>query len=103
MSIISGILGSFGILNYWIGFGPAGSGFGKGDIPPFVPSIIFSLPIPALIIALAAVIGGIFIIKRLEYRWALVGAIAAALSFVPLGVPAAVLTAMSPGEFENTR
>jgi hypothetical protein len=57
--MISGVLGILGIISYWVGFGEAGSGFGKGDMPPFVPSIIFGLPIPSLIIALFALAGGI--------------------------------------------
>lgn len=101
LAIISGIIGGFGILNYWIGFGPEGSGFGKGDIPPFVPSIIFGLPLPALIIALGAIIGGIIIIKKQNYRLALGGTIAAALTFLPFGIAAAVLVALSGSEFAD--
>ena len=29
--MLSGVLGLFGTMNYWIGIGEAGSGFGKGD------------------------------------------------------------------------
>lgn len=99
LSILAGVLGGFGILNYWIGFGAEGSGFGKGDIPPFVPSIIFGLSLPALIIAIIAIAGGVFIIRRKPWRWALIGSVAAAASFLPLGVPALVLTLMSQDEF----
>ncbi|MEN8614061.1 hypothetical protein ABFB09_02080 [Dehalogenimonas sp. THU2] len=99
LSILAGLIGGLGILNYWIGFGPEHSGFGKGDIPPFVPSIIFSLPIPALIIAAVSIIGGVFILKRRNYRWALIGGVTAAASFIPLGVPALVLIVMSEKEF----
>lgn len=99
VAIFAGLIGGLGIFNYWFGFGPEHSGFGKGDIPPFVPSIIFSLPIPALIIAAVSIIGGIFILKRRNYRWALIGGVAAAASFIPLGVPALVLVVMSESEF----
>ena len=51
MSIISGALGLLGIISYSIGIGDAGSGFVQGDMPPFVPSIIFVMSIPAIIIA----------------------------------------------------
>ena len=99
LAMLSGGLGALGILNYWIGFGPEGSGFGKGDIPPFVPSIIFSLPVPALIIAVIAVTGGIFILIRKKWRWGMIGAIAAVLSFLPTGIPALILTGASKEEF----
>ncbi len=99
LTILSGALGVLGILNYWIGFGAEGSGFGKGDIPPFVPSIIFSLPVPALIIALIAMAGGIFILSRRKWQWGMVGAVAAVLSFLPTGIPALILTGASKDEF----
>jgi len=97
--MLSGVLGLFGTMNYWIGIGEAGSGFGKGDIPPFVPSIIFGLPIPALIIALFALVGGIFALSRRKWTWSLICAIAATLSFILLGIPAIILIALSKDEF----
>ena len=100
LTMLSGALGGLGILNYWIDFGAEGSGFGKGDIPPFVPSIIFELSVPALIIAVTAVVGGGFIMRRTKWRGALIGAVAAAASFIPLGVPALVLVLMSQDEFK---
>jgi hypothetical protein len=97
--MISGALGILGTINYWIGLGEAGSGFGKGDIPPFVPSIIFGMPIPSLIIALLALVGGIFALLRKKWTWSLICAIAAALSFILLGIPAIILMALSRDEF----
>jgi len=97
--MISGALGTLGIMSYWIGIGGAGSGFGKGDIPPFVPSIIYGMPIPSLIIALIALVGGIFALIRKRWTWSLVATIAAALSFILLGIPAIVLIALSRDEF----
>ena len=99
LTIISGALGMLGIASYSIGFGDVGSGFGKGDMPPFVPSIIFGMSIPALIIALLAVIGGIFALRRKNWRWSLAGSIAAVLSLIILGIPAIVLIALSKDEF----
>jgi hypothetical protein len=99
LTIISGVFGALGILNYWIGFGAEGSGFGKGDIPPFVPSIIFSLPVPALVLALVAIVGSFFIPSRKKWRWGMVGAVAAVLSFLPTGIPALILTGASKEEF----
>ena len=99
LTIISGALGLLGTASYSIGLSDAGSGFAKGDMPPFVPSIIFGMPIPALIIALLAIAGGIFAIRRKHWRWALTGSIAATLSFLHLGIPAMILIAMSKDEF----
>ena len=100
LSIFSGFLGAVGIASYAIGFGDAGSGIGKGDMPPFVPSIIFGMSIPAIIIALLALIGGILAIRRKQWRWALTGSIAAALSLIIIGIPSVVLIALSKDEFK---
>lgn len=97
--IISGALGILGIISYAIGLGDVGSGFAKGDMPPFVPSIIFGMPIPSLIIAFLALVGGLFAIRRKRWRWSLTGSIAAALSLILLGIPAIVLIAISKDEF----
>ena len=99
LTIISGALGMLGIISYAIGLGEAGSGFGKGDMPPFVPSIIYGMSIPSLVIALLAIAGGILCILRKQWRWALTGSIAAALSLIILGIPAIVLIALSKDEF----
>ncbi|MFC1990771.1 hypothetical protein ACFLU9_01300 [Chloroflexota bacterium] len=79
--------------------GDAGSGFGKGDMPPFVPSIIFEMPVPAVVIALLAIVGGILSVSRKRWRWSLTGSIAAVLSLIILGIPAVVLIALSKDEF----
>ena len=100
LTMISGALGILGTMSYWIGFGRAGSGFGKGDMPPFVPSIIFGLPIPALIIALLALAGGILALSRRKWTLSLICAIAATLSFILLGIPAIILIALSRDEFK---
>ncbi|WP_238582010.1 hypothetical protein [Dehalococcoides mccartyi] len=100
LCILSALLGALGILNYWVGiFGEAGSGFGKGDIPPFVPSIIFDTPIPALVIALAALAGSVFIFLRKQWKWALIGTVAAACSFILTGIPAVILLLAAKDEF----
>ncbi|MFC1900869.1 hypothetical protein ACFLYN_04680 [Chloroflexota bacterium] len=100
LAIISGALGLLGAFSYSIGLGAPGSGIGQGDMPPFVPSIIFGLSIPTIIIALIAIAGGILAILRKRWKWALAGSIAAALSLILLGIPAIVLIAISRDEFE---
>ena len=99
LAMISGGLGILGIMNYWIGLGETGSGFGKGDIPPFVPSIIFGMPISSLIIAILAIAGGVFALMRKKWPLSLASAIAAALSLILLGIPAIILIALSKDEF----
>jgi uncharacterized BrkB/YihY/UPF0761 family membrane protein len=100
LCILSAALGMLGILNYSLGiFGAAGSGFGKGDIPPFVPSIIFDTPIPALAVACVALVGSIFVFLRKKWNWALIGAIAAACSFILTGIPAVILVLSGKDEF----
>ena len=100
LSIISGVLGLLGIFSYTVGFGEPGSGIGKGDMPPFVPSIVSGVPAPAIIIAVLAVAGGVLAILKKRWRWALAGAIAAALSMILLGIPAIALISMAREEFE---
>jgi hypothetical protein len=99
LAIFSGLFGLLGTYWYAIGFGEPGSGIGRGDMPPFVPSIIFGLPIPAVVIALFAIVCGILAIFRKQWRWSLAGSIAALLSFIVLGIPAMVLIAQSKDEF----
>ena len=50
LTAISGALGILGAFSYSIDLRDAGSGLGKGDMPPFVPGIIFGMPIPAIIL-----------------------------------------------------
>jgi len=100
LTIFSGLLGLVGIASYTIGFGDPGSGIGKGDMPPFVPSIIFGMSIPAVVIAILAVTGGILAVMRKQWAWSLAGSIAASLSLIILGIPAIVLIALSREEFK---
>ena len=103
LSILCGVLGAVGIFSYAIGFGDPGSGIGKGDMPPFVPSIIFGMSIPAIVIALLAIVGGILAVRRKRWRWSLTGSIAAVLSLIILGIPAVVLIALSKDEFAQSK
>ena len=100
LAILSGALGILGAISYTVGLGSAGSGFGKGDIPPFVPSIIFGMSIPSIVIAVIALVGGIFAIRRKRWSWALTGTIAATLSLILLGIPSIILVSLSRDEFK---
>ena len=98
LTIISGSLASLGAVNYAIGLGDV-SGLGKGDIPPFVPSIIFGVPALSIIIGILALAGGILAMRRKKWGWSLAGSIAGTLSVLPLGIPAIILIALSKDEF----
>jgi hypothetical protein len=99
MVLISGVFGILGTLSYWIGLGEAGSFLGKGEIPPFIPSLMFGIPILALVFALLSIVGGIFILQRKKWKWSMICTIAAILSFILLGLPAIVMIALSLDEF----
>lgn len=98
LTIISGVLASLGAIDYAIGLGDV-SGLGKGEIPPFVPSIILGVPVLSIIIGILALIGGILAMQRKKWKWALAGSIAGTLSVLPLGIPAIILIALSKDEF----
>lgn len=54
-----------------------------------------------LIVGVLGIVGGIFSLQRKRWGWALAGAIAGCLSFLPLGVGAVVLVAMGKSEFNQ--
>lgn len=99
LTLLSAAMAIFGALNYAVGFFNQ-PGIGKGDIPPFVPSIIFGVPMMSIVIGVLAVVGGIFALRRKRWKWALTGTIAAALSLLPLGIAAVILVAISRDEFD---
>jgi hypothetical protein len=103
LNIITGVLGILTAFGYILGFGILTSMMGlpeMGDVPGFVPGIILALAIPILLIAVLALVGGIFGVQRKHWGWALAGSIAAIIAFLPLGIASTVLTAQSRGEFE---
>ena len=103
LNIIAGVLGVLLALSYFIGFGVVSTIMGipgTEDVPGFVPGIILAMAIPTLLIAVLALVGGIFAVRRKQWGWSLAGSIAAILAFLPLGIASTVLTAQSKGEFE---
>lgn len=99
LMILSGALASLGALNYAVGLSNA-RGFGEGDMPPFVPSIIFGIPSVTTIIGVFALACGVLAIQRKRWGWSLAGSIAATVSVLPLGIAAIILIALSRDEFE---
>ena len=51
-----------------------------------------------LVLAVLAIIGGGFALARRKYGWMIVGSIAAAVCFPPLGIPAVILTILAEKE-----
>jgi hypothetical protein len=107
LNIIAGILGIIGAIGMFIGFSFITNYWNFGGVeiefeafPRFVENIILGLAIPSLIIAILALVGGIFAVQRKQWGLALAGSIAAILSLFPLGIASTVLTAISKEEFE---
>ena len=101
LAIISGVLGLILAVSYFIGFGVVSGALGipTGYIPGFVPGIVLGMAIPTLIIAILALVGGIYALQRKKWGLALAGSIAAILAFFPLGIPSVIFAAQSKGEF----
>ena len=102
MAIISGVLGLIWAICLFIGFGVVSGTIGipTGYIPGFVSGVVLDMAIPTLIIAILALVGGIFAVQRKQWGWSLAGSIAAIIVFLPLGIASTVLAAQSKNEFE---
>ena len=102
LAIIAGVLGLIGAVSMFIGFGVTSGALGipTGYIPGFVPGLVLGLAIPSTLIAVLALVGGIYALQRKIWGLALAGSIAAILAFLPLGIPAVIFTAQSKDEFE---
>jgi len=102
LDIISGVLGLMGAISMFIGFGVVSGALGipTGYIPGFVPELVLGLAIPLAIIAILALVGGIYAVRRKMWGLALAGSIVAIFTFLPLGIPAVIFAAQSRNEFE---
>ena len=106
-NIITGALGIIVAIAMFIGF-PVVSGDwsipGMEAIPAFVPGLVLGTAIVSLLIAVLALVGGIYALQRKVWGWALAGSIAAILASLPLslflGIAAVILVAQSRNEFE---
>jgi hypothetical protein len=65
----------------------------------FVTTFIVTLGIALLVPGVVSMLGGIYSIKRSLWGLALAGSISTFISFIFLGVPAIVLTALAKREF----
>lgn len=57
------------------------------------------LVIPAITIAILAIVGGVFAIQRRRWGWSLAGSIAATLLPIPFGIAAIILLVLSKNDF----
>lgn len=71
-----------------------------GDVPQWVPVLLFALAIPFALMSILAVIGGIYAIKRKVWGLALAGSIASFFCFFVMGAIAIILVAISRSEFQ---
>lgn len=100
-NIITGVIGILWAIGLFIGYGVVSDAWcvPTGYIPDFVAGIILAMAIPILILAILALLGGIYSLLRKLWGLALAGSIAAILLFFLLGVPAVILIALSKNEF----
>ena len=103
LNIISGVLGLIVAASLFIGFGATSGALDipTGPIPGFVPGIVLGMAITSTIIAILALVGGIYAVQRKKWGWALTGSIAAVFSVFLLGIPAVVFIVQSKDEFEQ--
>ena len=71
-----------------------------GNVPQWVPGFLFDLAVPFALLAILAVIGGIFCIKKKGWGMALTGAISAFFCCFIFGVISIILTALSHSDFK---
>ena len=97
LDIVAGV-GVFFVV-FWLVLAGGLAGFFTGDIPRWLPSLLFGLSIPFGILAIVSVVGGVFAIQRKVWGMALAGSIAAFFGCFILGIVALILTAISHSEF----
>jgi hypothetical protein len=104
--ILDIIAGSFGLIGgvILLILGAVGSSvmpYLVPQVPTAVAVAIFtSIAVPLIIIAILAIIGGIYALRRKVWGLALAGSIAAFFPSWILGLTSVVLTALSKKEFE---
>ena len=107
LSIVSGvfgILGSAGLILFAVFFNSLVSfeGYPYEDFPfVFLEAFYLTWGIIMLLLAVLALIGGIYALQRRYWGLALAGSIAAILVFFPTGIAAVIFVALSKNEFSQ--
>jgi len=97
LDIVSGAFGLFGSIGLIIGGSITAV---VPDVPNFVPALLMGLAVPFAIVAILAIVGGVYALNRKNLGLALAGSIGALFPSWPLGIAAIVFTVMSKNEFE---
>jgi hypothetical protein len=104
MPMTAGILdivaGSFGLICALVFILMGGVMRFVPDVPRFLGPIFMALAGPFAIVAILAIVGGVYALKRKIWGLALAGSIAAFFPSWILGIAAIVFTALSKKEFE---
>jgi len=106
LDIVAGALSLVGLILVIVGTLTFMATGGTDLLPPMpfpMPmgmTLIFVIAVPVLILAVLAIIGGVYALKRKKWGWALTGSIVTFFITWPLGIAAIVLTIMSKNEFE---
>jgi hypothetical protein len=95
LSIIAGVFGLLGA----IVVGLIGGTIGGLELIPGVGTLLAAIEIPLIIIAIVAIVGGIYALKRRIWGLALAGTICALLCMWILGIPAIIFVALGKREF----
>ncbi len=97
LDIVSGVGMMF--VCFWLALAGGITGV-VGNVPLWLPQLLFSLSVVLLVVAVIAVIGGILALQRRVWGMALAGSIAAFFCCFLFGAVAIVLTALAHKEFK---
>ena len=95
LSIIAGVFGLIGA----IVVGLIGGTIGGLELIPGVGMLLAAIEIPLIIIAIIAIVGGIYALKRRIWGLALAGTICSLLCIWLLGIPAIIFVILGKSEF----
>ena len=100
LDVISGVLGLIGCFALiCVGLLMGRLAIEEQEVPLFVlESLFVGVSIGLLILAVLAIVGGSFALRRSRWGWMVTGAIAATILCPPLGVAAVILTVLSERE-----
>lgn len=76
-----------------------GSGVSEDQMVTMLAVIYGVMALFVLVAAVLGIVGGIFAVQRKCWGWALTGAIAGCITFLPLGIASIVLVAIGKPEF----
>jgi hypothetical protein len=78
-----------------------GSGMSEEQMITMLSVIYGGMAFLALVGGVLGIVGGIFSVQRKRWGWALTGAIAGCITFLPLGIASVVLVAIGKSEFNK--